>query len=66
MPAKTTHGGAREGAGSPPKHDKPMTRYNVMLDDATVIAGRLIGQGNLSEGIRLAVAAMAKKRRKQK
>lgn len=44
-------------------HDKAMARYTILLDDATVTAGRLIGQGNLSEGIRLAVAAIAKRKK---
>lgn len=52
---KPNRGGARPGSGPKPIHDVPMTRRNVMLDDETVDKARRIGEGNVSEGIRIAV-----------
>lgn len=46
-------GGARIGAGRP---GSGMQRVNVMLDEATLALAREIGSGNLSAGLRLAVA----------
>lgn len=54
-------GGARPGSGPKPIHDAPMTRRNVMLDDETVEKARRIGEGNVSEGIRMAVKKMKDK-----
>ena len=45
-------GGKRKGAGKPAFYDEPMKRYNVMLDKETVKRLKIIGNGNLSEGIR--------------
>ena len=55
MPKPSNLGGARPGSGPKPIHDVPMTRRNVMLDDETVEKARRIGEGNVSEGIRIAV-----------
>lgn len=61
MPSKRSeHGGKREGAGRKPMKDEPMTRVNVMLDDATVAKAKMIGGGNLSEGLREAVRRVRK------
>ena len=47
-----------------PAH-RPVTidakRVNVSLDQATIEAGRVIGNGNLSDGLRRAVAAYAQR-----
>lgn len=59
MPA-ANHGGARDGAGRKPLKDEPMTRVNVMLDEATIAKAKQIGGGNLSEGIREAVRRIRK------
>ena len=48
-------GGKREGAGKPALYEKPMKRYNVILDDDTVKLLKKIGKGNLSAGIRKAL-----------
>lgn len=53
MPTKKK-GGAREGAGAPPKYGEAMSRYQVILDDDTVAKLRALGDGNLSAGIRTA------------
>ncbi|WP_395406328.1 CopG family transcriptional regulator [Pseudoduganella sp. UC29_106] len=42
--------------GAPPKMDGGH-RMNVYLDDATIEAAKRLGNGNISEGIRKAVAA---------
>ena len=49
-----THGGAREGAGRPAAG---VRRVNVSLDTATLQRAAEIGAGNVSEGLRRAVAA---------
>jgi hypothetical protein len=54
------HGGKRKGAGAKPLKGEPMTRVNVMLDDATIAKAKLIGGGNLSEGLREAVRRVRK------
>lgn len=41
--------------GQPLKYDAPMTRINVMLDAATADKAALLGGGNVSAGIRIAV-----------
>ena len=58
--APSKHGGAREGAGRKPIKEEPMTRVNVMLDDATIAKAKQIGGGNLSEGLREAVRRIRK------
>lgn len=42
------------GLGRPVKLDNGQ-RYNVILDENTILKARKIGSGNLSEGLRLAV-----------
>ena len=54
------HGGKRVGAGAKPLHTEPMTRVNVMLDEATIEKAKMIGAGNLSEGLREAVRRIRK------
>ena len=41
--------------GRPTFGEKPMQRYNVMLDDETVEAAKRMGGGELSAGLRIAV-----------
>ena len=53
---RSKRGGARPGAGRPPLDTVAMSRANVTLDIKTVEKAKKIGTGNLSEGIRLAVA----------
>jgi hypothetical protein len=53
---KSTRGGVRPGAG------RPVTGVNyrvktVTIDDATIERARKIGNGNISVGVRRAVAA---------
>ena len=50
---KSTHGGPGRGGGRKPTGVK---RIAVTLDEATIERARKIGDGNLSEGIRRAVA----------
>jgi hypothetical protein len=57
---RSEHGGKREGAGRKPMKEEPMTRTNVMLDEATIAKAKLIGGGNLSEGLREAVRRVRK------
>jgi hypothetical protein len=53
-------GGVREGAGRPPLPEgKAAVRFNLYLDRKTVAAARKIGKGNISLGVRIAVAARA-------
>ena len=52
--AADTHGGERKGAGRPATGSK---QVGVTLDPATVDKARQIGEGNVSEGLRRAVAA---------
>ncbi len=49
---KKNHGGARQGAGKPVQFEKPMKRKEVMLDEETINFYLVIGEGNLSKGIR--------------
>ena len=42
--------------GQPTKYEKRMTRTNVMLDDNTLLIASMLGNGNVSAGIRIAVA----------
>lgn len=43
------------GRGRPPFGDKPMKHVHVRLDEETIAGAKLIGDGNVSEGIRRAV-----------
>lgn len=52
--SKPSRGGAREGAGAKPKLDDGK-RVNVYLDSASLERAAELGNGNVSEGIRLAL-----------
>lgn len=56
MAKTTTHGGARARAGRRTEHPDgaAMTRVNVSLDERTMELLKVVGEGNLSRGIRLA------------
>ena len=57
-------GGIREGQGRKAQDGVVDTvRVNVSLDQATIDQARDIGDGNLSAGIRIAVAKASKKNR---
>jgi hypothetical protein len=58
--ANKQRGGKRDGAGAKPLHTKPMRRVNVMLDEETIAKAELIGDGNLSAGLRSAVKRIRK------
>jgi len=49
---KTTHGGARTGAGRKLMYDQKMIKVTVTLPPACVDALRDLGEGNVSLGIR--------------
>lgn len=49
------HGGVRQGAGRPKISDATQKRRNVSLSDAHVAKAKLLGKGNISEGIRRAL-----------
>jgi hypothetical protein len=49
-------GGARKGAGKRADLPTPAKRVTVTLDEATLSKARTIGRGNVSAGIRMAVA----------
>lgn len=59
----TTHGGKREGAGrphldgSPPGKGKRTPQYSVTLPESVAAYLILIGNGNLSAGVRVAAEA---------
>lgn len=60
-PATTKRGGARPGSGRPKSTGAGLAlRRQVTLDDATVATLRWLGNGNISEGIRIA-ASLAEK-----
>jgi hypothetical protein len=46
------HGGKREGAGRPPTG---VHKVQLTLDDEAIEKGTVIGEGNLSRGVRIAV-----------
>ena len=56
MDSKNTHGGARVRAGRRTEHPEgaAMARHNVSLDERTVELLKVVGEGNISRGIRLA------------
>ena len=58
--ASKQRGGKRDGAGAKPLHTEPMRRVNVMLDEETIAKAELIGDGNLSAGLRRAVKRIRK------
>lgn len=47
---------AKNKAGAKPLHSKPMRAVNLRLDPATVALAKQIGGGNVSAGVRRAVA----------
>lgn len=52
------HGGRRAGAGRPPKGDTKMDRkVSVMLTPEQAAYLEHIGGGNMSEGLRIVIAA---------
>lgn len=55
-------GGPRKGAGAKPIYAEAMVRFQVMLDAVTVEKLKVLGDGNLSAGIR--EAAKRVRRRK--
>lgn len=59
MPTTNTHGGARRGAGRKPVSPLGLVPVTLTLPpDLITIAGTL-GHGNVSEGVRLALASFA-------
>lgn len=55
----SNRGGARPGAGRKPGPDpnaEHRTRRMIMLNDNEVNQARALGQGNISAGVRLALA----------
>ena len=56
---KHTHGGPGRGQGRHTIADQPMLRKNVALDPDTIARAKEIGDGNLSAGLRIAVAHFA-------
>lgn len=54
MPKPTKN--KKRGRGKPAFFDVPMRRKNVMLDEETITKALKLGNGNLSDGIRKAVA----------
>lgn len=56
MTEKSKRGGTRPGAGRPAEI-ADARRVNVTLDPATIERAKEIGAGNVSQGIRTAVAA---------
>lgn len=57
LAATGAHGGPRKGSGRIATGSK---QIGVTLDPGTVEKARLIGEGNVSEGLRRAVAAFAR------
>lgn len=53
---KSTHGGPGRGGGRKPVGSAPTIRKNVSLPPETIAKARKIGAGNVSEGVRRAVA----------
>ena len=52
---KPTHGGAREGAGRKTIEKKFQKKRTLTLSDQWMDKAKLIGNGNASEGIRIAL-----------
>ena len=57
MNNKPTHGGPGRGGGRKPITEAGTQRVTVTLDPATIERAKEIGAGNVSAGIRAAVAA---------
>jgi hypothetical protein len=58
---KTTHGGARPGAGRKAKATGKLIFTAVRLDEETRAAALKIGDGSMAEGIRRAIAQMSRR-----
>jgi hypothetical protein len=56
---KETRGGPREGAGRPRKEPGAQKRRNITLSDRLSVKAKMIGCGNISEGIRKALEAFS-------
>lgn len=56
-----SRGGARQGAGRKPLGAEPMQRHQVLLDAASERVLRMLGNGNLSAGIRASARLAADK-----
>ena len=52
-PGKRSRGGRRAGAGRPPTYTEPLLRKTVTLPASYIRQLTWLGQGNLSDGIRL-------------
>lgn len=52
---KSKRGGTRPGAGAPLKYGARLTQINVRLDAQTIELLLVLGNGNLTTGIRVAV-----------
>ena len=52
-------GGTRERAGRPRFESEQQKRRNITLSDRLAVKARKIGKGNISEGIRKALAAIS-------
>ncbi|MDR1529896.1 MAG: hypothetical protein LBS40_05805 [Burkholderiales bacterium] len=63
--APAGRGGARAGAGRPKVLERAR-RINIMLDAATVADATIIGDGNISAGVRIAVKFFSKHQKKSK
>jgi len=50
--------GTRSSKGRQTRDGATVRRVQVMLDDATIERARVLGDGNLSQGIRQAVASL--------
>jgi hypothetical protein len=59
---KLSHGGQREGAGRP---SLGVRKVRLTLDDKTIKKGTVLGDGNLSHGVRIAVKEYKKPRRRK-
>lgn len=57
---RTGRGGPGRGQGRKSEYSRAMRRMQVTLDAATIAAANAAGGGNLSKGLRLAVAALVK------
>ena len=56
---KTTHGGARRGAGRPTISTSGLVRVPVYLPPELIAVAGTLGHGNISAGVRAALASLA-------
>lgn len=61
MHNKKTHGGARKGAGRRSKNPLPTVTKTVKLDAQTIEHATVLGEGDLSYGLCLAVETVREK-----